>query len=71
MTAAKEAIRLRQAAQRKRLLAPAYDPIRESCDIGEANTLEHQANSLLTPLKPLKTGSGGEIRPPMTWAWLG
>jgi len=71
MAAAKEAIRLRQAAQRKRLLAPAYDPIRESCDIGEANTLERQANSLLTPLKPLKTGSGGEIRPPMTLGMAG
>jgi hypothetical protein len=68
---AKEAIRLRQAAQRKRLLAPAYDPIRESCDIGEANTLEHQANSLLAPPEPLKTGAGGEICPPMTLGMAG
>ena len=68
---AKEAIHLRQAAQRKRLLAPAYDPIRQSCDIGEANTLERQANGLLAPSEPLKTGSGGEIRPPMTLGMAG
>ena len=68
---AKDAIRLRQAAQRKRLHAPAYDPIRQSCDIGEANALEHQANSLLTPTEPLKTGLGGEISPPMTLGMAG
>jgi hypothetical protein len=68
---AKEGIHLRQKAQRKRLLAPAYDPIRESCDISEANTLERQANGLLAPSEPLKTGSGGEIRPPMTLGMAG
>ena len=71
MAVAKEAIRLRHAGQRKRLLAPAYDPIRESCDIGEANTLELQANSLLAPPEPLKTGAGGEICPPMTLGMAG
>ena len=68
---AKEAIHLRQAAKRKRLLAPAYDPIRQSCDIGEAIALEHQAHSLLTPPEPLKTGLGGEISPPMSLGMAG
>jgi hypothetical protein len=71
MSTAKEGIRLRQAAQRKRLLAPAYDPIRQSCDIGEANALQNQAQSLLTPPEPLKTGLGGEISPPMALGMAG
>jgi hypothetical protein len=68
---AKEGIHLRQKAQRKRLLAPAYDPIRESCDISEANTLERQANGLLAPSEPLKTGAGGEICPPTALGMAG
>jgi len=66
MSSAKEGIRLRQEAQRKRLLAPDYDPIRHYCDIGEANALENQANCLLAPSKPLKNGTGNEIFPPMS-----
>lgn len=64
MSSAKEAIRLRQAAHRKRLLAPSYDPIRADMDHREARDLERQAASLLTPAKPLKKGAGDEIIPP-------
>ena len=64
MSSAKQGILLRQQAQKKRLLAPAYDPIREDCDLGEAKLIESEGSALLTPLEPLKTGSGGEIIPP-------
>ena len=71
MSSAKKAIRLRQEAQRKRLLAPAYDSIRADMDHREARDLEQQATALITPVTPLKTGAGGEIIPPMRLGMAG
>lgn len=64
MSSAKQGIHLRQKAQKKRLLAPAYDPIREDCDLGEARLMERDATTLLVPPNPLRRGAGGEIIPP-------
>ena len=61
---AANAIRLRQAAQRKRVYASETDPIHHACDMGEARDLDRQATALLIPQKPLKRGLGDEIIPP-------
>jgi len=60
----KAAIRSRQAAQRKRVYASETDPIRHSCDMGEARDLDRQATALLMPQKPLRRGLSDEIIPP-------
>jgi hypothetical protein len=61
----KAAIQLQQRAQRKRLNAPTYDPIRADCDIQEARALEKEAAFLLTPPEPLRNGAGSEVVPPI------
>jgi hypothetical protein len=46
-------------------LAPDYDPVRRDFDLGLANEMEREAQALLTPERPLQTGLGGEIVPPV------
>ena len=62
---ASKAIKLKLEGQRRRALAPEYDPVRRDFDLGVASGLEQEAQALLTPPKPLQTGLGGEIIPPM------
>jgi hypothetical protein len=60
-----KAIKLQRDAQRRRALAPEYDPVRCDFDLGLANEMEREAQALLIPEYPLKAGLGGEIIPPM------
>ena len=63
-TSAGEAEKLKQTAQRKRLMAPKYDRFRYNMTCAEAEDMALDASKMLTPLEPLKKGSGGEIVPP-------
>ena len=71
MSAAKTAIRLQQAARRKRVFAPQTDPIRADFDEQEARIVEQQATALLAPPEVLKSGLGGEVIPPKGTALTG
>ena len=61
---ASKALKMQREAQRRRALAPEYDPIRRDFELGLADQMERDAQALLTPQEPLKTGLGGEIIPP-------
>lgn len=61
---ANEAEKLKQIAKRKRLMAPKYDRVRYNMTCAEADEMALEASIMLTPLEPLKKGSGGEIVPP-------
>lgn len=65
MSKVKQALKLQRDAQRRRALAPDYDLVRKDFDLGLADGLEQEALALLTPSKPLQTGLGGEIVPPV------
>jgi hypothetical protein len=65
MSKVHQALKLQRDAQRRRALAPDYDPIRQDFELGLANEMEREAQALLVPLEPLKTGIGGEIIPPL------
>ena len=58
-----QALKMQRDAQRRRALAPDYDPVRRDFDLGLADELDREAQALLTPQEPLKTGLGGEIIP--------
>ena len=59
-----QAIKLRQNAKQKILLANSNDPVRAQFDIDVAEGLLIESDALLSPVKPLQTGTGGEIVPP-------
>ena len=61
---ASKALKMKREAKRRRALAPEYDPIRRDFELGLADQMERDAQALLTPQEPLKTGLGGEIIPP-------
>lgn len=65
MSISQTAIDLKLDAQRRRALAPEYDPVRRDFDLGLADEMEREAQALLTPPEPLQTGLGGEIVPPV------
>lgn len=65
MGKAHQALKMQRDAQRRRALAPDYDPVRRDFDLGLANEMELEAQALLTPERPLQTGLGGEIVPPV------
>lgn len=60
-----ESLKVQRNVQRLRALAPHYDPVRHDFDLGLAEEMEREAQALLTPEKPLQTGLGGEIIPPI------
>ena len=60
----KQALKFQQQSDFKKAHASTTDPIRRHCDLGEATTMAEQSSLALAPLKPLKTGAGGEIIPP-------
>ncbi len=59
-----KALKLQRDAQRRRALAPKYDPVRRDFDLGLAQEMDKEAQVLLTPSETLQTGLGGEIIPP-------
>ena len=60
----RQALKMQRDAQRRRALAPQYDPIRRDFELGLAKEMEREAQALLLPVNPLQTGLGGEIIPP-------
>ena len=60
-----QALKMQRDAQRRRVLAPDYDPVRRDFDLGLADEMDREAQALLTPREPLQTGLGGEIVPPV------
>lgn len=60
---ASQALKMQRDAQRLRALAPEYDPIRRDFELGLADQMERDAQTLLIPQEPLQTGLGGEIVP--------
>lgn len=64
MNQSTKALQLQRDAQRRRTLAPEYDPIRRDFELGLADQMERDAQALLMPQEPLQTGLGGEIIPP-------
>jgi hypothetical protein len=65
MNKTQEALKMQRDAKRRRALAPDYDPVRRDFELGLADVMEQEAQALLVPTKPLQTGIGGEIIPPM------
>jgi hypothetical protein len=63
MSRTAQSINQQLEAQRRRALAPANDPVRRDFDLGLADRMEAESQSLLTPSKPLRKGLGGEIVP--------
>lgn len=61
----RQALKMQRDAQRRRALAPDYDPIRRDFDLGLADEMDREALALLSPTEPLQTGLGGEIIPPV------
>ena len=61
----RKALKMQRDAQRRRALAPDYDPVRRDFDLGLADEMDREAQALLTPPEPLQTGLGGEIVPPV------
>ena len=72
-TMSREAVNLKQAAKKKRLMAPKYDPLRYKMDYQQASEMELDGAKILVPAEPLQTGTGGEIVPPYSpWPiWVG
>ena len=58
-----QALKMQREAQRRRTLAPEYDPIRRDFELGLADQMDREAQALLIPQQPLQTGLGGEIIP--------
>ena len=63
-TNVKTALKLQERALKKEAYASTTDPVRRHFNLGEASALAEQSSTALTPLRPLKTGAGGEIIPP-------
>jgi hypothetical protein len=59
-----QAIKLRQNAKQKMLLANSKDPVRAQFDACVAESMVIDSVALLSPAEPLQTGTGGEIVPP-------
>lgn len=59
----RQALKMQREAQRRRALAPEYDPVRRDFELGLADEMEREAQARLTPPKPLQKGLGGEIVP--------
>jgi len=68
MGKAHQALKMQRDAQHRRALAPEYDSVRLDFDLVLANAMELEAQALLAPSKPLQTGLGGEIVPPIASA---
>lgn len=64
MSKVKSALLMQEQSLTKRMYASTTDPMRRRWDLGEASSLARQSSAVLTPLRPLKTGAGGEIIPP-------
>ena len=64
MTKVQKAFEFMKEANRRRVLAPANDPIRRDFDLNLSKELDRDAQALLTPCQPLQMGLGGEIIPP-------
>ena len=67
----RQALKMQRDAQRRRVLAPDYDPVRRDFDLGLADEMDREAQALLTPQEPLQTGLGGEIIPQAEQGLLG
>ena len=65
MSKSQQALKMQRDAQRRRALAPDYDPVRRDFELGLADAMEQEAQALMVPTKPLQTGLGGEIIPPL------
>ncbi|NBT06614.1 MAG: hypothetical protein EBS54_07820 [Betaproteobacteria bacterium] len=63
MTRAIQAVKQHLEAQRRRALAPEYDPIRREFELGLAEMMDQEPQALLTPPESLQSGLGGEIVP--------
>ena len=66
-----KAIKLRQNAQKKVLLANSKDTVRARFDTGVAESMFIESVGLLSPADPLQTGTGGEIVPPYAFGMSG
>ena len=71
MEKVRKSLKVQREAQRKRLLAPANDPIWREFDLRCAHDLERQSIELLKPQEALQTGAGGEIIPPVSMGLQG
>ena len=61
---ASKAIKLRQEAKRRKLMAPSYDPVKADFETSVADSMHLESLELIKPQAPLNIGSGGEIVPP-------
>ena len=59
-----KAIKLRQEAERKKLMSPSYDAVKANFETSVADSMHVESLELIKPQTPLQTGSGGEIVPP-------
>ena len=57
------AVQRKVEAQRRRALAPDYDPVRRDFELALADRMDQEAQALLTPPESLQSGLGGEILP--------
>lgn len=65
MDGVRKALNMQSEAQRRRALAPEYDPVRRAFELGLAEEMEREAQALLIPEQHLQAGLGGEIVPPI------
>jgi hypothetical protein len=61
---ASKAIKLRQEAERRKLMAPSYDSVKADFETSVAGSMHLESLELIKPLTPLQMGTGGEIVPP-------
>jgi hypothetical protein len=60
MSPAKQSVKLKLEAQRRRAMAPEYDPVLRDFELELADKMEQEAQALLIPEHPLQAGLGGE-----------
>jgi len=60
----RKSLKMMRDAKRVRALAPDYNPVRRDFDLGLADAMEKEAQTIITPSNPLQMGLGGEIVPP-------
>jgi hypothetical protein len=65
MSPAKQSVKLKLEAQRRRAMAPEYDPVLRDFELELADKMEQEAQALLIPEHPLQAGLGGEIIQPL------
>ena len=68
---ASKAIKLRQEAERRKLMAPSYDPVKAHFETSVADSMYLESLELIKPQTPLNAGSGGEIVPPYDFGLSG